>query len=238
MDASTTESLGTMFRKHVLTIVLTAFIPVISGAAYLTGLAFYRAYLHEFHIPASLVPISTAVHFVYAHRTISYLGWSVFENWMVVFAIVGIIFLIPFQWLLMESLSVKIRRSRLARYGRRRFLRGEVNRAIRRILFLPAALTLIFSYLVIFLLVLLIIPEKIGSLAGKSLASQDLVAFSKGCNVPNSIRFCNNIFENKDLLGRGYIVGSSEKNIIIYDGKKTVVLPRGDKTIISTLVGS
>ena len=42
--------------------------------------------------------------------------------------------------------------------------------------------------------------------------------------------------ENDKPIAKGYIVGSSEKNVVVHDGKKAMLFPRGDKMTIIQFV--
>lgn len=233
MEAPQIESGSAAFRKRILTIALAALIPIFTGAAYLTGLAYYETYLRVFHIPASLVSISTTDHFVYAHRTVTELGWSIFKNLYVLLSIAGFIFWVAFQWLLMDIVAEKTRQSQFVIWARRRFMGSPAINAVGRIFLIPTGIATVCLYLLVTILVLLVVPIELGGAAGRMVGNENLRAFERSCQKPEIGRFCNNLLENDKLIISGYIVASSEKNVIIYDGTSTFLLPRGEKTKIT-----
>lgn len=223
------------FRERMLTIALTTLIPIFTGAAYITGLAYHEAYFHVFRIPATLMTIGAADHFVYAYRTITELGWSIFRYKNFVLSFCGFIFWVAFVWLSMDVLTEKARRSRFAIFIRGRFGVSPPLKVAGRILLIPTAIATAFFYLLVVVLILLVVPAELGGAAGRMAAQDELDAFSKGCQKPVGTRFCNSILESDKPLAYGYIVGSSEKNLVVYDGKKTILVPRGDKTAVTTI---
>lgn len=231
MDALHAEEVSS-FRKHGVPILFAAFVPMLTGAAYLTGLAYYQTYLHVFHVSAALVPITTADHFVYAYFAISLLVQGILKSFWIAAVIAGLVFWAVFQWLLMDSLSGKVRQSRLG-ISVQAWLRRRLNPAASRLIFMPAALTVATIYLILFLAIMLIIPVELGRTAGRLRAQEDISAFSKGCDHPAGSSFCNSILESGKQPINGYIIGGSEKNVIVFDGKTTVILVRGDKTTIA-----
>lgn len=236
MDTPQTETVSTVFRERMLTIALTALIPIFTGAAYITGLAYHEAYFNVFHIPATLMPIGTADNFVYAHKTITELGWSIFKNGYVVVSIGGFIFWASFQWILMDLFAERARQNRFIVWIKQRFSGSPRVNAVGRILLIPTIIASGCLYLLVAVLVLLVVPVELGSAAGRMVAQDKLIEFSKDCQKPAGKNFCNIIMESEKQLAQGYIVGSSEKNVIVYDGKKTVLFPRGDKMKITQFI--
>jgi hypothetical protein len=235
MDSSGTATTGPI-RKYLLPIFLATLVPMFTGAAYLTGLAYHQAYLRMFHVPVSLVPISVDENFVYAYVTFSVLVRAFFESAMAVAVISSLIFFGTLQWLLMDPATDKIRQSRFAIAVRRWLSRRHRIRALGRLVFLPTAVTIGTIYFIFFVTVALVIPVELGMAAGRMVALEDKAAFQKNCNEPVGTRFCSIILEGDKELIKGYIIGGSEKNIVVFVGEKTTILARGDKTTITATV--
>ncbi|MGF6272337.1 hypothetical protein ABIB38_000679 [Massilia sp. UYP11] len=203
-------------EKFWLPLTLGVAAPLLSGAAYLTGVAYHQAYLNAFRIPLNLLEKSTADYFLYAYMAVAESGMRLLGSGLVVIAafIFGAYFWQSLRWV-----DRKTTQSSQLQWLRSRMRMNPLLRLLGNLVLVPT-LVIGFSYLAFALFVLFIMPMMFGQAAGARRAAEDAEVYTLGCDkVQPGIRYCNDVFEagNPTRIASGFIIDSSEKYVAIYE---------------------
>jgi hypothetical protein len=210
-------------RKFLVGIGLAAAIPILTGTAYLVGMAYHSAYLRAFRLP-QLLTKTTADYFLYAYEAFTSSLLRLVGSAGVV--LLSMIFLWIVVWRVCNSVGRRIEVSSWSQRQRERLSVAPAARAFADTVILPFLCCLLGGYLVIGLLVALILPAYIGERAGQIRAEEDIAIFQKGCIKGSAgSKFCNEIREGDKLVYRGFVIDGSEKYVAIYENGVARLIP-------------
>lgn len=229
---TTVASPTSTLSGRVLAIAFAAVIPILTGAAYLTGTSYHQAYLAAFGIPSKLIGKTTTDFFVYAHSAVTESLLIVITSAFVVVLAVG--FIASFTSIVLNRLEKKAGESARIRQIRTRLNGRPSVKLMAEFLFLPALTVIILIYLIFALLFALILPQAIGGATGKQRAKEDRATFLKECPVEvGEHRLCTEIYENDNLVACGYIIDSSPEYIAVFKDGNVRTIPVANKTFVS-----
>lgn len=204
-------------EKFWLPLTLGVAVPLLSGAAYLTGVAYHQAYLNAFRIPLNLLEKSTADYFLYAYMAVAESGMRLL-GFSGLVAIAAFIFGAYF-WQSLRWVDRKTTQSSQLQWLRSRMRTKPLLRLLGNLVLVPT-LVIGFSYLAFALFVIFIMPMMFGQAAGARRAAEDASVYTLRCDkVQPGVRYCNDVFEegNPVRIASGFIIDSSEKYIAIYE---------------------
>jgi hypothetical protein len=210
-------------RKFLVGIAFAAAIPILTGTAYLVGIAYHSAYLRTFRLP-QLLTKTTADYFLYAYEAFTSSLLRLVGSAGVV--LLSMIFLWIVLWRVCNRVGRRIEVSPWSQRQRERFSVVPAARAFADAVLLPFLCCLLGGYLVIGLLFALILPAYLGERAGKIRAEEEIAVFKKGC-IKGSAgpKFCNEIHEGDKLVYRGFVIDGSEKYVAIYENGVARLIP-------------
>lgn len=225
-----------LFEKFLMPLALGVAIPIFSGAAYLTGVAYHQAYLNAFRIPQNLIAKSTADYFLYAYMAVAESGMKFFTlsglASIIVISIFAVYFFQIFRWI-----DRKINQSSHIEWLRSRAQSNPVFRTAGKLVIVPT-LVIAFGYLALASFIAFIMPMMFGEIAGARRAAEDIAVFQQGCHKPRKdSRYCNELFENGGAapVASGFVIDSSEKYIAIYESGTIRTYPVEGKRFVAAL---
>lgn len=226
-NPSTASTFKVLFR-----IALGALIPLLTGASYLVGVAYHRAYLDVFRAPSNLINKGTADYFLFAHRALT--GWM-FELlkaplfwFLIAWAVIVWILIRGVESWSAQSLFVSGVRQRVAGYRR--------TVAVGKFVLIPTIIVAFAFYSFLIILFLLVMPEVIGSTMGRKDAEEDLKVMRAGCGkVADQRRYCVDFLIKEKLVAKGFVIGASEKYVIIFENGATRTLYNDGGSFTSSL---
>lgn len=229
---TTAASPASTLSGRVLAVAFAAVVPILTGAAYLTGVAYYRAYLNSFGIPSKIIEKSSADFFLYAHTAVTESLFIIVTSALAV--VLAVIFFSSFLLLALNRLERKAAQSQRIIEIRARLLSRPFINLLADLLLLPTALMFALMYLIFALLLALILPQAIGGATGRQQAAKDLVTFNKDCLInAQDHRFCNAIYENGNLVACGYVIDSSPAYVAVFQSGRVRTIPVAEKTFVT-----
>ncbi|WP_288379312.1 hypothetical protein [uncultured Massilia sp.] len=216
----------------MLAILFAGILPILTGAAYLTGVAYHQSYLGAFGIPPKIIEKTTTDFFVYAHSAVTESLFIIVSSALATLVVVG--FLTSFLFQVLKHFEKKARHSGRVNQLRTDWTNRRHVKLLLELLALPAITVLIIVYMVFGLLSALIFPPSLGAATGSQRAKEDLNAFKKDCSVgADNHRYCSEIRENETLIACGYLIDSSPEYIAVFDEGKVRTIPAANKTFLT-----
>ena len=220
------------FSGRVLAVFFAAILPILTGAAYLTGVAYHQSYLRAFGIPPKIIGKNTTDFFVYAHSAVTESLFIIVSSALATLVAVG--FLTSFFFQVLKHFEKKARRSGRVNQLRTDWTSRRHVKLLLELLALPAITVLILVYIIFGLLSALVLPPAVGEATGSQRAKEDLVAFKKDCSVgAGSGRYCSEIRENDTLVACGYVIDGSAEYIAVFEDGKVRTIPAANKTFLT-----
>jgi hypothetical protein len=220
-------------KSAVISAALAALIPALTGAAYLTGLAYHRGYLETFKVPYGIMNKSTTDYFLCAHKAIVALLVAFTSNSIVIVVAIAL-FLSLCGWAIMNKFDQRLGRHPKVRKLRSRAKESAHLRLFGEVLGLPALSSLLFLYVLFVLTFVLILPGVLGEAAGRLDAKSVQAAIEGGCGHPHgTYMHCTDIMHDGHQLARGFILDASDKHVFLVADGITKVLPIGDNSFVT-----
>lgn len=213
-------------------------LPIFSGAAYLTGLAYHQTYLNAFHVPQNLMGKTAADYFVYAHMAVTEAGSKLLG---ITGAILVAAFIFGgFIWEIYGWIDRKVMESSQRQWLRRKVQSKPLLRLVGRLVLIPMIVVSVF-YLLLLLFIVFVAPMIFGQITGKQRAEEDIAKFKLGCDrVRQDGPYCNKIFDGASTtpIAYGFIIDSSEQYVAIYESGTVRTFPTQGKTFTAVTVNA
>jgi hypothetical protein len=214
-QTETKVSTSTIFRG----VKLAALIPILSGAAYLTGVRYYEAYIKAFGLPGGVIAKSASEYFVFAHIAITRLLLKLITYIFSSFQWVSLVFVAVLVWKGMGAADKYFQQDPKIARCRAFFNSGRKGRFIGEAVLVPTLVSIGLGYLIFILTIILVIPDAVGVTAGRLAGEEDRKIYQAGCpTVQKSGDFCNEISDGKIVM-QVFILDVSDKYLSFYDPK-------------------